>query len=87
MKWTKYCKLVLIIGSWRKNMDYSSSILGCARRNYSKYLALGVLSAWWKTSASEGVLFQTVLPQRRARAEGSGRSRNEAHTKLELEVN
>ena len=33
MKWTKCCKLVLIIESWRKNMDYSSSPLGCAQQN------------------------------------------------------
>jgi len=63
MKWIKYCKLVLIIGSWRKNVDFSSSPLGCARRNCSKYLALEVLSVWWKTSISEGVLFLMVLPQ------------------------
>jgi hypothetical protein len=33
MKWTKYCKLVLIIGSRVKNMDCLSSPVGCPRRN------------------------------------------------------
>jgi hypothetical protein len=42
IKWTKYYKLVLIIGSWMKNVDCSSSPvdcssspIGCARQNCS----------------------------------------------------
>ena len=43
-------------------MDYSSSLLGCARWNCSKYLVFVVLSVWWKASASGSVLFRTILP-------------------------
>ena len=66
MKWTKYCKLFLIIGPWRKNIDYSSTFLGCARQNPPNVTCFRVLSVWWKTSASEDVLFRTVLPQKHA---------------------
>ena len=62
MKWIKYCKLVIIIRSWRKNVDYLSSPLGCARWNHPMYPAFGVLSVWWKMDASGSLLFRTVVP-------------------------
>ena len=62
MKWTKYCKLVLIIRSWRKNMDYLSSPLGVLDGTVRGSLLSGALSVWWKTSANESVLFRVVLP-------------------------
>jgi hypothetical protein len=43
MKWTKFCKLVLIIGSRVKNMDCSSSSIGCARQNWLVYSLSGHL--------------------------------------------
>ena len=61
MKQTKYCKLVLIIGSWMKNVDCLSFSLGCARWNRPMQLAFGVFSAWWKMSASENMLFYLTL--------------------------
>jgi len=71
MKWTKYYKLVLIIGSWRKNMDYSSSPLGELDGTHPIEPAVGVLSVWWKRSAFEGVLFRAVLLQLSTRQNSS----------------
>ena len=43
-------------------MDYLSSPLGCARWSRPMQPAFGVLSVWWKTSASGSVLFRAILP-------------------------
>ena len=44
-------------------MDLSGFPSGCARRTPLAVDALGVLSVWWKTSASVSTLFRAVLPQ------------------------
>ena len=44
-------------------MDLSGSSSGCARRTSLAVVAFGVLSVWWKTSASVSTLFWAVLPQ------------------------
>ena len=46
-----------------KNVDLSGSPSGCARRIPLVVVAFGVLSVWWKTSASVSTLFRVVLPQ------------------------
>ena len=46
-----------------KNVDLSGSPSGCARRTPLVVVAFGVLSVWWKTSASVSMLFRAVLPQ------------------------
>ena len=62
MKWT--CVVTRshywILG---KNVDLSGSPSGCARRTPLAVVAFGVLSVWWKTSASVSTLFRAVLPQ------------------------
>ena len=45
-----------------KNVDLSGSPSGCARRIPLGVVAFGVLSVWWKTSASVSMLFRVVLP-------------------------
>ena len=45
-----------------KNVDLSGSPSGCARRTPLTVVAFGVLSVWWKTSASVSTLFRVVLP-------------------------
>ena len=62
MKWTS---IVTRFHYWILgiNVDLSGSPSGCARRIPLVVVAFGVLSVWWKTSASVSVLFRAVLPQ------------------------
>ena len=62
MKWTS---IVTRSHYWilGKNVDLSGSPLGCVRRISPVVACFGVLSVWWKTSASVSVLFRAVLSQ------------------------
>ena len=62
MEWTS---IVTHFHYWilGKNVDLSGSPSGCARQTPLVVVAFGVLSVWWKTSASVSTLFWVVLPQ------------------------
>ena len=62
MKWTKFYKPVLIVVSWRKMWIIRVLRWSVLDEIHLIYLAFGVFSVWWKTSASEDVLFGTILP-------------------------